>query len=83
MANALSTGSFSLKFSAVQNAATYEHLLFAYNDASGNAHIADVAVNNAANNAFSGQLQVIASDMVQLTGVSAASLTGANVHFVA
>ena len=83
LANALSTGSFSLKFSAVQNAATYEHLLFAYNDASGNAHIADVAVNNAANNAFSGQLQVIASDMVQLTGVSAASLTGANVHFVA
>ena len=83
LATALKTGTFGLNFSAVQSGATFEHLLFAYNDASGNAHIADVAINNAASASFAAQLQVFASDMVQLTGVSASSLASANLAFVA
>jgi hypothetical protein len=66
-----------------------EHILIAYQDLSGNTHIADVALTNTA--AVSGGITetttdsfvtVHASDIVQLTGVPLLSLQTGNVHFV-
>jgi hypothetical protein len=68
------------------------HMLVAYNDGSGNTHIADLDLFDAIPNRGGGglretnELDVHVSDMVQLTGVSFASFQAAansSVHFVA
>jgi hypothetical protein len=64
------------------------HMLAAYNDGSGNTHIADIDLFNTLGAAVADTnlLSVHASDMVQLTGVTFAAFTaaaGASVHFVA
>ncbi len=59
------------------------HMLFLYNDGSGNAHVADVDFENgstAATTTFAVS-KIVASDMVELVGVSATSLTANNIHF--
>jgi S-layer protein len=60
-----------------------EHFLIAYSDGT-NAHIADLQVTIPfpipANTALT---HIAVSDLVQLTGVSLSSLTGADIHFVA
>jgi len=66
-----------------------EHTLMAYQDLSGNTHIADVALTNAAA-VSSGSTEMTtdalvtahASDIVQLTGVALLSLHTGNIHFV-
>jgi len=78
---------FNLTFAGTGvNANTDAHMLFLYNDASGNAHIADVDFENGANAAAatttSAVTKIVASDMVELVGVSEASLTANNIHFV-
>ena len=59
-------------------------MLILYNDASGNAHIADVGFENGGTAATttSAVTKIVASDMVELVGVSATSLTANNIHFV-
>jgi len=60
------------------------HMLFAYNDSSNYARIADVEFNNnsyAASSA-STSLAVHASDLVQITGISMSQLYTNNLHFV-
>jgi hypothetical protein len=65
---------------------TAAHILFAYSDGA-NVHIADVEfVNNAPGPAetTTNEVNIVtATDMVQLTGVSLASLNTHNVHFLA
>jgi hypothetical protein len=62
------------------------HMLFLYNDASGNAHIADVDFENSANASAATTTKavshIVASDMVEVAGVSMTSLTANNIHFV-
>jgi hypothetical protein len=60
------------------------HLLFAYQDLTGNTRIADVdwLATGAASMNLNTNAVVAASDMVELAGVSLASLTNSNVHFV-
>jgi hypothetical protein len=62
--------------------AARDHILVAYNDGNNNAHIADVDIFGGAGT-MSKNSFVVASDMVQLTGVSVTTLTNANFHFVA
>jgi hypothetical protein len=83
LANAL--GGYNLTFGAGGSipANTDAHMLFLYNDPSGNAHIADVDFENGATAATttSAVTKIVASDMVELVGVSATSLTAHNIHF--
>ena len=80
---ALKTGTFGLNLSAYPTVGFVANMLFAYNDAAGNGHIADVAINEVATNrSFAAQTNVIAQDLVQLTGVSVASLTSNNIQIV-
>jgi hypothetical protein len=63
------------------------HILVAYDASAGSAHavnIADVDLVNttSSNQSSTANLNVYASDMVHLTGVSLASLTSANINFV-
>jgi hypothetical protein len=87
-ASALATAlgsTYSLTFGGTGVAAnTDAHMLFLYDDASGNAHIADVDFENGSTAATttSAVTKIVASDMVELVGVSAASLTAHNIHFV-
>lgn len=66
-----------------------EHILVAYQDLSGNAHIADVALTNTAavaagatETTTDATVTVHASDIVQLTGVALLSLHTGNINFV-
>jgi hypothetical protein len=80
LANAL--GGYNLTFGGGNLGSTDAHMLFLYNDPSGNAHIADVDFvgGNAATRTGTVPL-IVASDMVELVGVSATSLTVHNIHF--
>jgi hypothetical protein len=78
---------FNLTFAGTGvNANTDAHMLFLYNDASGNAHVADVDFENGANataaTTTTAVSKIVASDMVELVGVSATSLAANNIHFV-
>lgn len=84
-------GSYQLKFTvgAALGANDSEHILIAYQDLSGNTHIADVALTNTAAVAANATetttdatVTVHASDIVQLTGVALLSLHTGNIHFV-
>jgi len=84
LANALST-TYGLTFAGTGVAAGKDaHMLFLYNDADGNAHIADVDFENLTNatsaTTTASVSHIVASDMVELLGVSIASLTANNVH---
>ena len=86
LAGALSS-TYQLTFAGTGVAAnTDAHMLFIYNDPSGNAHIADVDFENGANGSAAtttaAVTKIVASDMVDLVGVSAASLTAHNIHFL-
>ena len=86
LAGALSS-TYQLTFAGTGVAAnTDAHMLFLYNDPSGNAHIADVDFENGANataaTTTAAVTKIVASDMVELVGVSAASLAAHNIHFV-
>jgi hypothetical protein len=86
LAGALSS-TYQLTFGGTGVAAnTDAHMLFIYNDPSGNAHIADVDFENGANGSAAtttaAVTKIVASDMVELVGVSAASLTAQNIHFL-
>jgi hypothetical protein len=63
---------------------TDAHMLFIYNDPSGKAHVADVDFENGSTAATTTTAvsKIVASDMVELVGVSEASLTANNIHFV-
>ena len=84
-AGALATaleGSEHLIFSGLAGGANNSHLLVAYGDTSGNVRIADVDIKGIALDTQNDV--VIASDMVQLVGVSSVtSVVAHNVHFVA
>ena len=84
LATDLQNGTFALTFSKALTANNVAHILFAYNDGSGNAHIADVDLQTGttAHAAAANMAHIYASDMVQLTGVSDLSLVGSNIHFV-
>ena len=60
-----------------------KHILVAYNGGQ-SVNIADVDLVNtsASNQSSTADLNVYASDMVSLTGVSLANLTSTNVHFI-
>lgn len=67
------------------------HLLIAYQDASGNAHIADADFINQSSGsitstsgfgAAASSTGLVISDVVQLTGVPVANINAANIHFV-
>ena len=84
LATALSS-SYSLNFASGGVAAGHNaHMLFLYNDTSGNAHIADVDFQNQANSAAATSTtsisHIVASDMVELVGVSATNITANNIH---
>ena len=86
LATALST-TYGLTFAGTGVAAGKDsHMLFLYNDASGNAHIADVDFENAtsalAATTTTTVSHIVASDMVELVGVSASGITAANIHLV-
>ena len=86
LAGALSS-TYQLTFAGTGVAAnTDAHMLLIYNDPSGNAHIADVDFENGANGSAAtttaAVTKIVASDMVDLVGVSAASLTAHNIHFL-
>jgi hypothetical protein len=84
LATALSS-TFNLIFAGIGVASNNDvHMLFFYNDPSGNAHIADVDFENGSTAATSTSAvsKIVASDMVALVGVSATSLTANNIHFV-
>jgi hypothetical protein len=86
LATALST-SYGLIFSGTGVAAGKDaHMLFLYSDASGNAHIADVDFENAPNTAAATSTaaigHIVASDMVELLGVSATGIAASNIHLV-
>ena len=86
LATALST-SYGLIFAGTGVAAGKDaHMLFLYNDASGNAHIADVDFENAPNTAAATSTaaigHIVASDMVELLGVSATGFAANNIHLV-
>jgi hypothetical protein len=86
LASALST-TYGLTFAGTGVAAGKDaHMLFLYNDASGNAHIADVDFENAANATAAANTtavsHIVASDMVELLGVSATSIAANNIHLV-
>jgi hypothetical protein len=86
LATALST-TYGLTFGGTGVSAGKDaHMLFLYNDASGNAHIADVDFENSANasaaTTTTAVSHIVASDMVELAGVSMTSLAGNNVHLV-
>jgi hypothetical protein len=66
---------------ATATTAAIEHFIAAYQDLSGNVRIADVDLHGAGVTNFAAG-EVAVSDMVQLTGVSLASLHNTNVHFV-
>ncbi len=59
------------------------HILFLYNDANNNAHLADVDFLAGTKTANTALLTEHVSDMAELVGVNANSLVGANIHFVA
>jgi hypothetical protein len=87
LAAALSSSTGTLTFAGGGVAAnTNVHMLFLYNDGSGNAHIADVDFANKTNSnpasTTTAVSKIVASDMVELLGVSASSLTADNIHFV-
>jgi hypothetical protein len=84
LANSIATGGLTIPTALV--AGTDYHFLVAYQvTGTTNVRIADLdvfataasATINAAND------HIVASDMVQLTGVSLGSLAGANIHFIA
>jgi hypothetical protein len=84
LANALGS-SYNLTFAGTGVAANNNvHMLFLYDDASGNGHVADVDFENGVTAATTTTAvsHIVASDMVQLTGVSVTSLTVNNIHFV-
>jgi hypothetical protein len=84
LAGALSN-TYQLTFGGTGVAAnTNAHMLFVYNDPSGNAHVADVDFENGGTAATTtaAVTKIVASDMVELVGVSAASLTAHNIHFL-
>ena len=84
LASSLSTGGTAINIPATVG--TIEHFLAAYQDLSGNVRIADVDLHAPVNTTTTGGADIVASDMVQLTGVSIASLTAAHtaaIHFVA
>jgi hypothetical protein len=63
------------------------HEIVVYNDASNNAHIADIAMTNTDpihGTFFSDDphIRVAVSDMAVLVGVNGLSLTGDNIHFI-
>jgi hypothetical protein len=78
----------NVHFAGALAPANSAHMLLAYNDGSGNTHIADMDLFNPFGIALSdtNTLSVHVSDMVQLTGVSYATFqanANASVHFVA
>lgn len=81
---AIHSGSDSFKFAAPLPNKDDAHMLVAYEDLSGNAHIMDVEFNNAsgAATANSTLLTEHASDTVELTGVSLSSLTSDHFHLL-
>jgi hypothetical protein len=82
VADALIRGPTEINFGVAQTSAI-NHYVIAYQDTGGNTRIADLDIHN--NGAFTGtsQVQTLAvSDMVQLVGVSLASLAEANIKFV-
>ena len=87
-ASALATAlgsTYNLTFAGAGVAANKDvHMLFTYNDPSGNAHVADVDFENGSTAATTtaAVTKIVASDMVELVGVSATSLTAHNIHFV-
>jgi hypothetical protein len=76
-------GSFPLIFGTALGAGKTAHVLMAYNDAAGNAHIADVDLHAVAAQTSTANMTVFASDMVTLTGVSDTALTSNNIHIIA
>jgi hypothetical protein len=81
--SALLAGPGTVKFAQAQLPAI-EHFIGAYTDLSGNVRIADIDLHTKAGGSLSfADGSVAVSDMVQLTGVSLASLHNANIHFVA
>ena len=79
----LKTG-FTLNFTTALAAGNTAHVLMAYNDSHGNAHIADVDLHaTAASSTTASGMTIFASDMVTLTGVSDTALTSNNIHIVA
>jgi len=86
LATALAS-TYNLTFAGTGIAAnTDAHMLFLYNDPSGNAHIADVDFENGTNGVAAttttAVTKIVASDMVELVGVSETSLAANNIHFV-
>ena len=81
MVAALHGGSYAINFAAALAApGDFAHVLVAYDDPAGNAHIADLDVTGAAS-ASSMALTLRASDMVELVGVSVHNLQPNNVAF--
>jgi hypothetical protein len=88
VASALSNGSYNLVLANALAQNDNEHILVGYNDTAGSLRIADMDLTNyavAAGTANIQQMTVDVSDMVQLMGVTAASLaaTTSSVHFIA
>jgi len=75
-------GTYDLNFAGAPNGGggLQTHFLALYTDPTGSAHIADVDVRGASTHSTADE--VVASDMVQLTGVAATSLVNSNIHFV-
>ncbi len=81
VAAALHSGAYAITFAApLANAQEFAHMILAYNDSQGNAHIADLDVTGAAV-ANSTGLTIRVSDMFELAGVSAQSLQPNNILF--
>jgi len=81
VAAALHSGAYAITFAApLANAQEFAHMILAYNDSQGNAHIADLDVTGATV-ANSTGLTIRVSDMFELVGVSAQSLQPNNILF--
>jgi hypothetical protein len=82
---ALENNTYNINLAAPLNNNNSMHIIIAYQDFSGNAHIADLAlIANTGTTANIDVMDVHVADMVQLTGVSLAQLVSNenNIHFV-
>ena len=74
--------SYLLNF-AGGTAGNISHILIAYDDSGHSTHIADVDIQQSGTTLSNAQTNIVASDMVKLTGVADSALTSSNIHFLA
>jgi uncharacterized protein DUF4214 len=74
--------SYLLNF-AGSTAGNTSHILIAYDDSGHSTHIADVDIQQSGTTLSNSQTNIVASDMVKLTGVADSALTASNIHFLA